>query len=348
MKLKNVLTAGLFLLPYLAQAAGRNVAIDDSTGFNSAAVQAASGIQWNVARPSDVNIAADGSQLGAWAGSSFVLQGGRTVIGAGLRTAAAFEDGLMYFGGAEATPTLTPNYISLFGGANLVSGDPFNYRESVGVPYDGLLRGGYRLGEFSMANANRLLPIPFGGFDPNANDPNGYGALRRLTWFGLTDRVDDCSASQLDFANGNLAGTVCQNYESLPRYFGQIELRDFGAEEDGDFDLILRLGYGGLVYAPDGMQTSGYGNTLLYPASASGGGFNIGNQAYFFTAAEARSGEIYSEFHFRNGIACAVQFDGSCSGNFTVSDPDGGSVPAPSVALLMLLGGLSLKKRLNL
>jgi hypothetical protein len=326
-----------------ANAAGsRRVVTDDATGFNSTLVRAASGIQWSVARPYDVNLGSGGVQTGAWAGTAFALRGGSTIISSGLLNALAIEDGTMFLGGAEQTPTVTPNFISVFRGADLTAGDPYSYRESVGVP-EGPLVGGYRLGELSVANANRLLPAANGaGFDPNANDPNGFGALRRITWFGLTDGVDNCNAAQLDFANGNIAGTVCADYETRARYFGQIELHDVGTKEDGDFNLFLGLGYGGLIYAPDGTQVANYGNTNQYPSTATGGGFRIGNQQYLFSAAEARSGEIFTEFRFRNSLACAVQSDGSCSGDFTVNENGGGNgngnVPTPGAAVLVLLG----------
>jgi hypothetical protein len=326
--------------PAFAQT-GRRVITDDATGFNAAAVQQTTGVKWNVARPFDVSAQPNGDQFGAWAGTAFALRGGNTVIGPGLTTSAAYEDGQMFLGGDPGTPTLTPNFISLFQGANLVSGTPFNYRESVGAPNNGIGQGGYRLGEFSVASANGLALLPNGGgYDPNTNDPAQFGFRRRLTWFGLTDDVDPCSAQQLDLANGNIAGTACDKYATLARYFGQIELHDVGTKDDGDFDLFIGLGYGGTMYAPDGTQVSGYGNTSGYPGTATGGGFRIGNQEYFFTSAQVNNGSFLSEFHFRNGVACAVQADGTCSGDFTVSDPGGGGggVPAPGAALLLIAG----------
>ncbi len=338
----------LVLLPPAMGQVGRKIVTDDASGFNSASVQATSGVQWTAARTSDVRALPNGDQPVVDVSTSFTLRSGAMVIPGNSAEMVATEDGQLFFGGAPGTPSITPNFISLFRGANLVSGAPYNYRESVGVLSSNGLKG-YRLGEFSQASANGLAQRPSGGFNPNANDPTKYGFQKRVTWFGLTDDYDQCSAEQLDLANGMIQGTACDNYARLPRYFGQVELHDVGTKDDGDFDLFIGLGYGGTVYAPDGTQVAGYGNTLGYPSTATGGGFQLGNQAYFFTSAEVNNGTFLSEFHFRNGVACAVQADGSCSGNFTVNGTGGGGngVPAPGTALLVLAGLLAAARGLR-
>jgi hypothetical protein len=301
----------------------------------------------------------------------FALSAGGVNIpfGGGGERLIASENGILAFGSQTDASGKATNYISLFGATDLASKETSggaSYYPSVGI---GTQRS-YQLGTFSAVSGDYLNPRnnSLGRYSPFDIYPEGYNRVQRYTWFGLTTDGDSCSSEVIQIAVNDratsFAGTACADYLTKPHYFGQIETRDakdypgdpgssqrdVGSRTDGDFDLFIGLGFDQtfqkIFFCPDGSIACS-GNSNTYPDAAIGG-FHIGNQEYFFTASQVINGTFLNEFRFRNGVACAVLADNSCSGNFTVSvvDPGGGggSVPTPGVALLLLLGGIGLAR----
>jgi hypothetical protein len=245
--------------------------------------------------------------------------------------------------------------IELFKDTDLVSSNQF------GIPVIGDQASSYALGHVYASTGSRLATKTNGGFDANLVAPGGDSAYRRITWFGLTDpgTGGSCDDEQLNIIKNDInfrqapntfAGTSCAEYLSTNRYFGQVELHKVGLRadgtfdilNDGDFDLYLGFGAPGLnMFCPNGsLQCAG--QTAGYPASASGGGFTLGLQQYLYTAADVINNTVVNQFRFRDGVGCAVTLTDCIALTLLGTDPGGGSVPAPGVALLLALGGIGL------
>ena len=154
---------------------------------------------------------------------------------------------------------------------------------------------------------NVRAPAP-GTYPFPAVNNNKWG---KATWYGLTSPLA---------ANPDL-------------YTGQVEFRDFGDTDDGDFDFSIRTeGFSGPSYPVDGV-----------------GGFSFGGIKYLFTAADVLAGTNLTDFTVRDGVVTGFGLDNA--GNafsrvFTgATDPGGNGVPSPGVALLLAAGGLGLWRR---
>jgi hypothetical protein len=165
--------------------------------------------------------------------------------------------------------------------------------------------GEFHLGEVSLLSGSKLRADGAGGYLP-ATEADAYRGLR-VSWFGLTAQPDSTVADP-------------------SRYFGQIDFLDVGTREDGDFDLLIRIGASGEPSA--------------YPLNALGG-FALGNQFYQFSAAAVNNQGWFDLISFRNGIAYATAVNGDTV-TFGAAD---NAVPATAPAFLIIMGLLGLPSR---
>jgi hypothetical protein len=310
-----------------ASAGGRVVAIDDSPVFGLD-LQTRTGVKWNQAPIVDLrNDATTPLALG------FDLNLGGNIVSKGASSLVAGEDGTLTFNASGAT---APNGIKLFGEMELFLNAPYAHPGSVSDPRTFRAAYGsndfrfYPLGNFVSSTGN-FLEQPY---RDNVPIPDGLNRAHRFTWFGLTTERETCLGPELnaivDFLNplATFAGTACRNYQTLDRYFGQIDIIDVGTREDGDFNLFIALGYenttpliGTYFFCANGLRDC-EGGQANYPTDHRSG-FNFGSQNYFATSTEINNRTFLSEFRFRGGVACAVLADGSCTTSFgdTGSNP---------------------------
>ena len=254
--LKNsILAIALFTVSGFAIGAGRNVAIDDSPGFDSTG-KIIRGISWretsprgSVSTPPALDLRGDGSLVQP---TTFNLNFGTVNVLAG-QSAMVTENGQLYLGD-QSLPLNQRGQISLFAGKDLFASAPGQYTASVGISGTYF---GYSLGEYVGARGDLLQQVgtvtvggqTFPEYSPTVVAPDGAGRISRFTWFGMTDAPDSCSTSKLlniysnpAIYNNSFVGTDCYAHLTTPRYFGQVTLVDVGTREDGDFDLYLDYG----------------------------------------------------------------------------------------------------------
>jgi hypothetical protein len=301
---RAVIVAGLFGASAVVFGGVRTVAIDD---INPASYET-NGYAWGT------------PALGSTSRSlNFTMRIGATTIGAaGTTSFRVFEDGYVVLGsGVIANPISGLDYsagaaltdIQGAGGQPLFVISPFYSSLSASLTIGA---GTYQNGELSSNLGDvaeyrlnpPVTPPPTGVPPPYLLSDKKDARWGKASWYGLT-------------------GTEPGNF------YGQVELRDVGTAEDGNFDFSIRF---------EGFASSDF------PSDGAGvGGFSFGGVKYSFNASDL-AGVIYTDFEVRNGGITGFGADGA--GNtfskvfLAADDPGGNGVPSPAILALLAIGGL--------
>ncbi len=246
------------------------------------------------------DVRADGS---ASQSIGFVMKiGGQTF---GAKTAVnGYENGVLSIGSPLASGAYAPasslGNLAAQNGSTAFVFAPFYSELFSAAPgtYEEYGTGEFRNGEVSLITGSKLAADGAGGYLPVGSADENRGL--RVSWFGLTAQPDGANP----FAT---------------RYYGQIDFLDVGTRDDGDFDVLIRLGLPG--------------EDLTMPAGALSG-FSLGDQRYAFSANATNNAGWFDWIHFRGGIATSIDVDGKVV-TFAAADT---AVPLPGAVYLVGIG----------
>jgi hypothetical protein len=311
--------AGLLGVTSAAFGIGRTVAIDDAnpTNYN------VNGYEW---QPRTLG---EGTRT-----LGFTMKIGTTTFAGAGNTSSfrMFEDGYIVLGsGPIADPVLGSSYSpgNTLGNIQGAGNTPLFVIAPLYMQLDAAITSGTpsaspSRGEISTNSANvaeeRITAIPP---TPLPTDYSGSikhnDAWGRATWYGVNSPDPQHIGS---------------------KFYGQIDLRDYGTVADGDFDFSIRF------------ET--FNDLAAYPVVGKGvGGFSLGGVKYVFDAIDVfalggspggiSAGNVFTDFTVRGGVITGFGTDSS--GNeisrvfVAVDDPSTG-VPSPAILALLAIGGL--------
>jgi hypothetical protein len=309
--------AGLLGVTSAAFGIGRTVAIDDANPAN----YNVNGYEW---QPRTLG---EGTRT-----LGFTMKIGTTTFaGAGnTSTFRMFEDGYVVLGsGVIADPILGSSYSpgNMLGDIQGAGNTPLFVIAPFYQQIDATVTSGPRAaspapGEIStnladVANERVTATPPSPLPTDYSGSPKQIDRWGRATWYDVQ----------------SLAPTSGTNYT------GQVELRDYGSAEDGDFDFSIRIENpsGAFGFPPLGV-----------------GGFSLGGVKYMFDIYDAfalggspggiSAGNVFTDFTVRGGVITGFGTDSSGKDITrvfnSVTDPDPNGVPSPAVLALLAIGGL--------
>jgi hypothetical protein len=314
-----LILAGLLGATVSAYAGTRTVAIDDSNPAN----YNANGFEWKL------RTLGEGTQT-----LGFTMKIGSAIFAGAGNTSSfrMFEDGYIVLGsGPIADPVLGSSYSpgNTLGDIQGTGNTPLFVMAPLYMQLDATITSGTpsaspSRGEISTNSANvaeeRITATPPSPLPTDYSGSTKHNdAWGRATWYGLTSPDPQHLGS---------------------KFYGQIELRDYGTEADGDFDFSIRF------------ET--FNDLAAYPVVGKGlGGFSLGGVKYAFDAIDVfasggsaggiSAGNVFTDFQVRNGVITGFGTDSSgneISRVFVAVDDPGTGVPSPAILALLAIGGL--------